>query len=170
MRKILLATLTAGVMSAGVANALTTVSGGTITVTATVNSTCSASSTNLAFPAYTPGSGAKTGTATVNVKCTKNTGFTVALDKGANGTFAQRLMANGANTLEYNVYTTVGLATIFGDGTGTGAGATATVPGTGTGVSNTIPITVYGSLPDSAANQLALPGTYTDTINVSVSY
>ena len=169
MRKILLATLTAGVMSAGVANAVT-VSGGTITVTATVNSTCSATSTNLTFPGYTPGSGAKTGTATVNVKCTKNTGFAVALDKGVAGTFTTRLMSNGANTLEYNLYTTAAATTIFGDGTGSGLGATATVPGTGTGVSNTIPITVFGSLPDSANNQLALPGTYTDTINVTVSY
>jgi spore coat protein U-like protein len=168
MRKMIVATLTAGVLSAGAANAVT-VSGGTITVSATVQATCSATSGNLAFPPYTPGGGAKTGTATVSVKCTKNTGFTVALDKGSTtgGSLAQRLMASGSNTLEYNLYTSNSATpTIFGDGTGT----TATVPGTGTGVSNTVPITVYGTLPDSANNQLAVPGSYADTVNVSVTY
>lgn len=167
MRKILLATLTAGVMSAGVAHAVT-VSGGTITVSATVQATCSATSANLAFGAYTPGAGAKTGSAAISVKCTKNTPFTVALDKGTTtgGSLAQRLMASGTNTLEYNLFTSAALTTVFGDGTGT----TAMAPGTGTGVSNVVTITAFGNLPDSANNQLAVPGSYSDVVNVSVTY
>ena len=168
MHKILMATLTAGLMSAGVANAVT-VSGGTITVSATVQATCSATSGNLAFPAYTPGGGVKTGTATVSVKCSKNTGFTVALDKGTTtgGSLAQRLMASGTNTLEYNLYTSNSATpTIFGDGTG----STSTVAGTGAGVATAVPITVYGTLPDSTNNQAAIPGNYTDVVNVSVTY
>jgi spore coat protein U-like protein len=169
MRKILLATLTAGVMSAGVANAVT-VSGGTITVTATVAAVCSASTGNITFPGYTPGGGGQFANASISVKCTKGTGFNVVLDKGLNGTIAQRLMANGANTLQYQLYTTDPQVNptpvIFGDGTS----SSAMVPGTGNGIGNPVAVTVYGQLLDTAPNVNAPPGTYTDKVIVSVTY
>ena len=59
MHKILTATLATGVMAAGVAQALTTTT--TFAVTATVQSTCAATATTLAFPNYTPGGGAQIG-------------------------------------------------------------------------------------------------------------
>jgi spore coat protein U-like protein len=166
MHKILSATLAAGIMSAGVAQAATTTT--TFAVTATVQSTCSATATALAFPAYTPGAGATTGNSTINVKCTKNTPFTVALNAGATtgGAMTQRLMANGANTLQYNLYTTAGFATVMGDGTG----GSVTTAGTGLGVATAVPLTVYGQLPDSATNQAAVAGNYSDLITVTVSY
>ena len=127
MRKILVVTLLAGVMSAGVANALTTTAN--FNVTAVVQSTCSATAATLAFGNYTPGAGALTGSSNISVKCTKNTPYTVSLNAGSTtgGTLAQRLMASGANTLQYNLYTTVAATTVFGDGTA----STATIPGTG---------------------------------------
>src|SRR5580698_4195483 len=76
MHKILTATLAAGVMAAGIAQAATTTT--TFAVTATVQSTCSATAATLAFPNYTPGGGAQTGNTTISVKCTKNTPFTTA--------------------------------------------------------------------------------------------
>jgi spore coat protein U-like protein len=170
MHKILIATLAAGVMAAGVAQSATTTA--SFQVTATVLSTCSASAATLAFGNYTPGSGALTGNTNVTVKCTKGTTFTVALNAGSTtgDTFAQRLMANAGatSTLQYNLYTTAALGTVFGDGS-TG---TATVGGTGAGVAaaNAVNVPVYGSLPDSAANQAALTGAYTDTIAVTVTY
>ncbi len=166
MHKILTATLAAGVMAAGVAQAATTTT--TFAVTATVQSTCSATAAALAFPNYTPGTGTLTGNTNINVKCTKNTPFTVSLNAGSTvgDAFAQRLMASGANTLQYNLYTTAALGTIFGDGTG----GTATVPGTGTGVATAVAVTVYGQLPDNATNQAAVPGAYSDTITVTVTY
>lgn len=166
MRKILLATLTAGVLSAGVAAAATTTT--TFQVTATVQSTCSATATTLAFPNYTPGAGAQTGTSTISVKCSKNTPYTVALNAGTTtgGTLAQRLMASGVNTLQYNLYTTAAASTVFGDGTG----GTGTGTGTGAGVATANAMTVYGQLPDSATNQAAVPGAYSDTITVTVTY
>ena len=125
MRKILTATLAAAVMAAGVAQSATTTT--TFAVTATVQSTCSATAAALAFGNYTPGTGTLTGNTTIAVKCTKTTPFTVALNVGstAGDTFVQRLMGSGVNTLQYNLYTTAALGTIFGDGTG----ATATVAG-----------------------------------------
>src|SRR5580704_9573805 len=116
MHKILTATLAFGVMAAGLAQSATTTT--TFAVTATVQSTCSATAATLAFPNYTPGGGTQTGNTSISVKCTKNTPFTVALNAGstAGDAFAQRLMASGANTLQYNLYTTAALGTIFGDG------------------------------------------------------
>jgi spore coat protein U-like protein len=166
MRKILTATLAAAAVAAGVAQAATTTT--TFAVTATVLSTCSATAATLAFPNYTPGGGAQIGNTTISVKCTKNTPFTVALNAGSTtgDAFAQRLMGSGANTLQYNLFTTSGLATIFGDGTG----GTATVPGTGLGVATAASVQVFGQVPDSATNQSAIAGSYSDTITVTVIY
>jgi spore coat protein U-like protein len=166
MRKILTATLAAAVMAAGVAQSATSTT--TFAVTATVQSTCSATAPALAFGNYTPGTGTLTGTTTIAVKCTKTTPFTVALNAGstAGGTFVQRLMGSGVNTLQYNLYTTAALGTVFGDGTG----ATGTVAGTGAGIATASNVTVFGQLPDNATNQASVPGAYTDTITVTVTY
>jgi spore coat protein U-like protein len=165
MHKILTATLAAGALAAGVAQAAVTTT--TFTVTATVQASCNVAAATLAFPAYTPLTGPQVGSTNVVVKCTKSTPFTVLLDKGANGTFAQRLMASGGNTLEYNLYTTNAYNIVFGDGT---AGSK-TVAGTGVGLSTAVLVPVYGQLPDSANNQLAVPANnYIDTINVTVNY
>jgi spore coat protein U-like protein len=166
MHKIFSAGLAAAVMAAGTAQAATTST--TFAVTATVQSSCTASAAALAFPAYTPGAGTLIGNTNIAVKCTKNTGFTVLLNAGATtGTaFAQRLMGSGANTLQYNLYTTAALGTIFGDGS-TG---TSTMTGTGAGVATATNIGVFGQLPDNATNQAAVPGAYTDTITVTVNY
>lgn len=166
MHKILTATLATGVMAAGIAQAATTTT--TFAVTATVQSTCSATAATLAFPNYTPGGGTQIGNTSISVKCTKNTPFTVALNAGSTpgDAFAQRLMGSGANTLQYNLYTSAALTTIFGDGTG----GTGTVPGTGLGVATANTVQVFGQLPDNATNQAAIPGSYSDTITVTVTY
>jgi spore coat protein U-like protein len=166
MRKVSTLVAALGLLSAGAANSGTTTT--TFAVTATVQSTCSATATALAFGAYTPGAGALTKTSTISVKCTKNSPYTVALNAGTTtgGALAQRLMASGANTLQYNLYTTAAFTTVFGDGTG----STSTSAGTGAGVATANTITVYGQLPDSATNQAAVPGSYSDTVTVTVSY
>jgi spore coat protein U-like protein len=166
MRKILTATLAAATLAAGGAQAATTTT--TFAVTASVQSTCSASAPTLAFPNYTPGAGAQIGNTTISVKCTKNTAFTVALNPGSTtgDAFAQRLMGSGANTLQYNLFTTAALTSIFGDGTG----GTATVGGTGLGVATANSVQVFGQVPDSATNQAAVAGNYSDTITVTVSF
>jgi spore coat protein U-like protein len=76
-------------------------------------------------------------------------------------------MTDGAgDTLQYNLYTTGGFATVWGDGTGTSV----TQGGTGTGMGTPVVFTTFGQLPDSAANQAVPPGAYTDTVTVSVAY
>jgi spore coat protein U-like protein len=155
-------------MTAGVATAGTATS--SFQVTATVLSTCSASATAVAFPNYTPGGGALTANGTISVKCTNTSPYHVALNAGSStgDAFSQRLMtlAAGTATLQYNLYTTAGFATVFGDGTGT----TATIAGTGAGLATPVTTTVYGQLLDSTANQAVAPGNYSDTITVTISY
>jgi len=166
MRKIQAMTLILGAMLAGAANSATTTT--TFAVTETVQTTCSATATTLAFSPYTPGGGVIANNSTISVKCTKNTPYTIALNGGttAGGTIAQRLMASGANTLQYNLFTTAAFGQVFGDGSGTSK----TVAGTGAGVATANAVTVFGQLPDNATNQAAVPGNYTDTITVTVSY
>lgn len=166
MRKVLTAAVAATLAAAGSAHAATATT--TFQVTATVLKACSVAASPLAFGNYTPGAGAVNANTTINVKCTKGTGFTVALDKGttAGGAISQRLMtAGGADTLQYNLYTTAAFASVFGDGT-TGV----TQPGTGTGLASNVAVTVYGNLPDNANNQGVTPAAYADTIGVTVTY
>lgn len=155
-------------VAAGAAQAATKTA--TFNVTANVLANCSVTANALNFGDYTPGTVALTGSSTVSVRCTKNTGYSVALNAGttSGGTIAQRLMkhASATDTLQYNLYTTAALTTVFGDGTG-GSG---TSNGTGSGMGTASTITVYGSLPDSTANQDAAPGAYSDTVTVSVTY
>jgi spore coat protein U-like protein len=75
-------------------------------------------------------------------------------------------MTSGTGTLQYNLYTTAALTTVFGDT----SGSTGQDAGTGTGMANALTYTVYGQLPDSATNQASTPATYTDTITVTVTY
>jgi spore coat protein U-like protein len=167
MRKIQAMTLALGVMAAAIAHSATTTTT-TFAVTATVQATCSAAATALPFGNYTPGAGALANSSTISVKCTKNTPYTIALNAGTSsgGTLAQRLMASGANRLQYNLYTTATFASVFGDGTG----STLTSAGTGAGIATANTVTVFGQLPDNATNQAAIPGAYSDTITVTVTY
>jgi spore coat protein U-like protein len=168
MRKILTATLAAGALAAGVAQAATTTT--TFQVTATVPAVCKVSAVALPFPNYTPLGGNKSGSTNIAVLCTNKTPFKVALDKGSTvgGAISQRLMVGlvaATNTLQYNLYTDPAFTTLFGDGT-TGV----QVSGTGVGLSTAVNVPVYGQLPDSAANQLVIPDSFSDTITVTVSY
>jgi spore coat protein U-like protein len=168
MKNRMAATLAAVSLAGAVANAGTATTNFAVTVT--LLSTCSASATAVAFPNYTPGGGAVTANGTISVKCTNTSPFHVALNAGSStgDAFSQRLMtlAAGTATLQYNLYTTAAFATVFGDGTGT----TVTMPGTGAGLATPTTVTVYGRVLDSAANQAIAPGSYSDTITVTVSY
>lgn len=137
-------------------------------VSATVAAACIVSAAPLAFGAYTPGAGALRATTRLRVACARGTAFRVALGAGSNpgATFAQRLLDNGAASLQYNLYTNAARSVIWGDGTA----ATRTVARRGRGPARPISIAVYGLLPDNTFNRAALAGTYRDTIVVTVTY
>ena len=75
-------------------------------------------------------------------------------------------VVDGTNTLQYNLYTTAAFTTVMGDGTG----GSVTSAGTGSGVATANALVVYGQLPDSATNQAAVTGNYSDLITVTVTY
>jgi spore coat protein U-like protein len=152
--------LTALALVGGSANATTTTStfGVTLAITAecVINSTAtldlgSSGVINTNHDASTP----------LHIQCTNTTPYTIGLDKGTTtgATLSQRLLANGAATVNYNLYTTSGYATVWGD---TGGGL---VSSTGNGADQTF--TIYGRVP---AQTTPAPGTYTDTITVTVTY
>jgi spore coat protein U-like protein len=165
------ALLVAGALLAVVGAAHAATVNGAFGVSATVDPTCYVSTNPLSFGIYHQGGGNVPATTRLSVRCTKGLAFVIALNSGAThgASMAQRLMMSGAYTLEYNLYTSPALTTVWGDGTG--SSATVSGVGNGTTASDAVTETVYGALPDSAANQALPPGgTYTDTITVTVSY
>jgi spore coat protein U-like protein len=125
--------------------------------------------TSLSFGSYSPAAGTpQQSNFTVTLSCTGGLiggtlpPFTLALNAGS-GTIAQRTMtATGGTPLKYQIYTSAGLSTVWGDGTA----ASSTVPGGG-GSSATQVITGYGLIP---AGQYVTPGSYTDTITITLTY
>jgi hypothetical protein len=175
MYKIISASLAAGVLMAGAANAGTATA--SFNVTATVAASCTATVPNLAFGTYSPGGvGYLTGSTTISMTCTKGAQPTVALTSGG-GAFTQRLMASTgtpANKLAYQLYTattTTGTGVnVWGDGTG--ATKTLQTAAASTGTTTPLTLTVYGLILDSmGTNTAAVPATdYTDTITANITY
>lgn len=136
-----------------------------IDVTATVAAKCTITAGNLAFGTYDPFLGTpQDQDATVTVNCTKGTSIDVGLDTGSNGGNASgttRAMTDGANFLEYELYTDAGHSAVWGDTKGTDTVAYSS-PGMGDHA-----ITVYGRIP---AGQDPGAGAYTDTITATVLF
>jgi spore coat protein U-like protein len=126
--------------------------------------TCSVTLTGLAFGVF---AGAQLdSTATVTVNCSGIGGgashpYTMAANGGGGGNISARRMVNGANQLGYQIYTNVGRTTVWGNGT-TGS----TVAGSSTNGVNGV-FTANGRIPAAAT---PLPGAYTDTVTVTVTY
>jgi spore coat protein U-like protein len=153
------------VMAAGAASAASPATT-TLNVSANVASNCLVTAAPLAFADY-DASGTVDGSANLSVRCSTGTPYTVKLGAGLNGTIAQRLLSDGTNSLEYNLFTSAARTTVWGETVGTN-----TVADTGRGMSSTKANThtVYGTIANSAANQDVPTGLYTDTVAVTVEY
>jgi len=126
---------------------------------------CTVSATGESFGSYNVfATTALTTTATVTIaKCTGSGSGTIAMDKGSNGTLAQRQMkkVGGTDLLNYNLYTSAAYTTIWGDGTG----GTATVSFSG----NSPPtFTAFGQVP--ALQNVSAGTSYTDTVTITISF
>jgi spore coat protein U-like protein len=136
----------------------------------------SVTATGPAFGTYNPLIGAPTNSnGSVSVTCTvlaalgQSTTATVSLSAGASAVFATRAMQSGGNQLNYNLYIDNGYAQVWGDGTGGSSTVTDTFvfPLLGS-TSQTVTATIYGQIPTSQLN--VVPGSYTDTITVTINY
>lgn len=165
-RIVLAAVLAAGALVASPGHATT--SGGTFQVNATVVSACTVSGTVLSFGgAIDPLSSAVPldASSSLSVQCTNTTPYAISLNAGTHAggpsNFSARAMTSGSNSLAYQLYVDSGRSSIWGDGTG----SSATSSGTGTGSTQTIPI--YGRISSLSG---VVPGSYTDTVTVTITY
>jgi spore coat protein U-like protein len=130
-------------------------------VSVTVAKDCGVTANNLAFGNYT---GALVdSTSTISVTCTNTTTYTVGLSAGlATGATVTNRSMKGPSTalLHYGLFTNSGHTTNWGN-----TSATNWVSGSGSGSAQAI--TVYGQI---TAAQNVTPGSYADTITVSVTY
>jgi spore coat protein U-like protein len=158
-------TLTAAIVAASPAQAVTTP--GSLDVSATVTANCALSTSAVAFGNVDVTSGANNDAAgSISVTCTNGTAWTASADAGAGtgASLASRKMNDGAsNLLNYVLYTDSSRTNVWGDGVG---GTTALVSGDGTGTADTR--TIYGRIP---SGQTGVPsGIYGDTVAVTVTY
>lgn len=135
---------------------------------------CTVTATDIIFPDYFPLSGSVSDSAgNITVDC-QNPGLvgllvtvSISLSTGSGGSYMPRTMLKGTDTLNYNLYTNAGRTTVWGDGTGgtSTIGYTLLLPILGND-NRTDPY--YGRIP--AGQTGAIPGTYNDTITVTVDY
>lgn len=142
----------------------------TMPVSATVAASCTINATTaLAFGAYDPIVTNKTtalnGSVAISTTCTNGSAATITLGQGANPATTStdaaplRRMISGTTYLNYNLYTSAGLTTVWGNTVPTGVA----VSGTGTALSTT----VYGSVP---AGQNVLAASYSDSVIATVTF
>jgi spore coat protein U-like protein len=130
---------------------------------------CTVTATGVSFGAYNPlSTAARDSTGSVRVRCTLLVAlpgsFTVDLNAGASGTYANRTLRSGASSLNYNLFTDLARTQIWGNGAGGSVRVTHNF-------SNLLVVdrtfTAYGRI---AARQNVRAGSYSDTITVTVTY
>jgi spore coat protein U-like protein len=101
------------------------------------------------------------GVGSITIHCQGGKGsFVVTLSKGQSNSYGSRVMKNGANTLNYNLYTSATRTVVWGDHTG----ASGTVSANG---DHTTILDIFGKIP---AGQDVAVGVYTDNIVVTVNF
>lgn len=124
---------------------------------------CTVTAGNLAFGNYNPMNGSTaTTSATFTVTCLLSTTVTITFSTGQSGTYFPRYMkAGGADQLDYNIYGDAAHTEVIGNGTN----GTYYYYGTVGSAGGYAPY--YGLAP---ASQNVSPGSYSDTITVTVTY
>lgn len=130
---------------------------------------CTVTATGISFGNYIPVDAANNDSSgTVRVQCLLLVAlagsYTIDLSTGSSGTYAQRTLHNGTSTLTYNLYIDAARGQILGNGSGGSSRITRNFTAL-LGVDQTT--TVYGRI---LAGQNVPPGTYNDTIIVTVTY
>lgn len=134
--------------------------------------TCSVGITPVSFGSFNPLlAGTHDANGNVAVTCGGVVGllipYTIKLSQGGGTSYTARRMASGTHYLNYNMYTD-NYVTIWGDGTGGSALPGGSITLDLLGLSPARNHTIYGRV---ASNQTtAVPGLYTDTITVTVTY
>lgn len=135
----------------------------TLNVSAIVAAACTVTTSPVTFGSQSNFATNIDANGSLTVTCTNAAPYTIALDKGAGSgaTVALRKMTSGVNTLSYSLYQGSVGSQIWGDTTL----GTTIYSGTGTGLAQNI--IVYGRIP---SGQNPAVGSYTDTVNVTISF
>lgn len=144
--------------------ALAATATGSFNVRVTIATTCQVdSATDLDFGSAGVLNANIDQVSTITVSCTNTTPYSIALDKGVNGTSVTTRQMIGGPTNElinYSLFSDPGRTTNWGQTIDTD-----TVGGTGNGAPQAY--TVYGRIP---AQTTPTPGIYTDTVNITINY
>jgi len=150
-------------VAVGVSQASTT--NGTLSVSATIGSSCTVGAASLAFGSIDPSTSSNV-VGSISVSCMAGAAYTVDLNGGLNLNSGIRRMSSGGPTPSYVPYS------LYQDAARTIQWGTAvsgtTENGTGNGAAQSLP--VYGQVPAQPVGQQAGPGSYTDSVTVTVSF
>lgn len=132
---------------------------------------CTISAVPIAFGAYNPVTKAAVNTtATITTTCTALVvagSYSISISSGQSGTPTTRYLLSNTNRLNYQVYIDSARTRIAGDG----VAGTATVDGNITPLVGLLTAsrtdTLYATIP---AGQSAVPGIYTDTLVLQITY
>ena len=135
--------------------------------------TCTLQTSNVAFGNYNPlAFGNTDSTGSLKIDCGGVVGllipYSIGISTGGSGSYANRRMTQGANTLNYNLYTDAAYTTVWGDGSGASLLKSASVTLDVLGLAPAQNHWIYARMPGRQLT--AVPGTYTDTINVTLTY
>jgi spore coat protein U-like protein len=136
--------------------------------------TCTVSATGPAFGIYNPLGGSPllaNGQVTATCTLTGTTSTSVSLVSsysiGSGTGYTARSMVSGTDRLGYNLYYDAAYSQIRGDGTGGSQSGGATFNLTRTNPTQSVNAVIYGRIP---AGQDVAPGSYLDTIVITVTY
>jgi len=152
------AVLTLGASSAGASTATTS-----FQVQLTIQSQCLVvSASTLSFGTQGVLTANIDQTSTVQAQCTNTTPYNIGLDAGTGtgATVASRKLTSGVTTISYSLYSDSARTTVWGNTIGVN-----TVAATGNGAVQSY--TVYGRIPPQTT---PAPGSYSDTITMTVTY
>jgi spore coat protein U-like protein len=130
-------------------------------VSATVGTNCQVSATDMNFGSVGLLMANTDSTSTISALCTPGVPYTIALSHGVTGLSPlARKMTQGVNAVTYALYRDAARSLAWGQTTGLDIHA-----GSGSGAIQNI--TVYGRIPTQMTPP---PGSYSDTINVTLTY
>ena len=127
---------------------------------------CTVNTVGVAFGRYDPDTG-DDGVGTLTLSCPPNVHSPqVSLGTGSSGSYNPRAMVEGADRLNYNLFTDLARTAIWGDGT-SGTTAVTMTGGTVTGGQRRFQRSIYGRIP---ASQRVRAKSYSDTMVITVSF
>jgi spore coat protein U-like protein len=136
----------------------------TIGISANVPTSCTVSTDPVNFGTVSSVTAIAHAAGMIRARCSNSTAYTIAINAGLapGAIFASRRMLSASGVgLVYSLYTESARTNVWGDGTG------GSVLPTGVGTGTTQGYPVYGRIP---AGQTVLPGSYTDTVTVTLTF